>query len=110
MTLYESQAFVFLVMVYGGIVTGLVYEFYRLLRRIFGTGRIVTAVFDILFVLCAFFIFAYILYLANAGQLRFYLLLGYVLGFLLYVFGISRLLNTIYRQIHKLFMKKRKSD
>ena len=109
MSLYESQFYFFIVAVYGGVIAGLVYEFYRILRRIFLCKKITTAIFDILFSASAILIFIYVLYITSCGQLRFYIFIGYILGFLMYSFGISRVFNNIFSKIIKFFIKKRKT-
>ncbi|MEZ4358406.1 MAG: spore cortex biosynthesis protein YabQ [Eubacteriales bacterium] len=109
MSLYESQFYIFLVAVYGGIIAGLAYEFYRILRRIFLSKKITTAIFDTLFAATAVLIFIYVSYITSSGELRFYVVLGYVAGFLMYSLSISRVFNSIFTKIIKLFIKNPKT-
>ena len=69
-----------LAMLYGGAVTGLTYDCFRLLRRLFHAPCL-HLVFDLLFTLCAGCITAMFLLYASGGSIRPYLLGGTAIGF-----------------------------
>ena len=94
-----QQSYIFMATVYGGIITGVLYDVYRMLRRLLKAGRIVTALFDVLFVLCALAVVVAVLYTVNSGELRVYTFLGFVLGFFIYILGISYFLHFIFKKI-----------
>lgn len=87
--------------VYGGIITGVLYDAYRILRRALRAGRIVTALFDTMFVLCALAIVVAVLYTVNSGELRAFTFLGFALGFFIYITGISCFLHYIFQKIFR---------
>ena len=105
-----DQTYIFMATVYGGLIAGIIYDVYRSLRRVLHAGKIVTAIFDILFSLCALAIAAGVLYTVNKGELRAYTFLGFALGFAIYIIGISHFLNFIFKKMHSRIQKKREGQ
>jgi spore cortex biosynthesis protein YabQ len=101
-----NQSYIFMATVYGGIITGIVYDVYRMLRRALKAGRAVTAIFDILFTVCTLAIVAGVLYAVNSGEIRAYTFLGFALGFLSYIVGISFFLKYIFTRLGSKAKKK----
>ncbi len=96
-----NQAYVFLATVYGGLVIGLFFDIYRMIRRIFRPGKFLTGVMDLIFwVIIALFSF-FILFYINDGQVRLYSFLGIGLGWGLYILSISQLVMWIFDLIYK---------
>jgi len=102
-----QQSYIFMATVYGGIVAGVLYDVYRMLRRILHAGRIVTALFDALFVLCALGVVVAVLYTVNSGELRAYSFLGFAIGFFIYIIGISCFLRFIIQKAYGKIKKRR---
>ncbi len=75
--------------IYAGLFIGLVYEALRLFRRILRAGKWLTALFDLLFWAVAALVAALALFHINGGQLRLYSVCGFLLGALLFIFGIG---------------------
>ena len=69
-----------------GFIMGLVYDIFRLFRILFSKGKVGYFITDILY--CIVFSFCTFLFFitVNEGQLRFYLLAGEILGFIIYHF------------------------
>ena len=105
-----GQSYIFLATVYGGLITGIIYDVYRMLRRALKAGRVVTAIFDILFSLCTLAIVAGVLFTVNSGEIRFYTFVGFALGFFIYIIGISHFLSFIFGRIYKRLKKKRTEE
>jgi len=97
------QPFIFLITIYGGLIAGLIYDIYRAIRKALQAGRFVTAVLDTLFILTLGMIVTAVLYAANFGELRLYTFVGLVLGFALYMSGLSPLIAYIVHKIRKRF-------
>lgn len=96
-----NQAYVFLATVYGGVVIGLFFDIYRMVRRIFRPGKFITGIMDLIFwVIIALFSF-FILFYINDGQVRFYSFLGIGLGWGLYILSISQFIMWIFDLIYK---------
>ncbi|MDL2289454.1 spore cortex biosynthesis protein YabQ [Clostridia bacterium OttesenSCG-928-F22] len=100
-----NQAYVFAFSVYGGLIMGLLYDVFRLPRRIFHAGRTSTAILDCLFWLSACAVGIIILFLSSDGKLRVFPFIGYILGFFIYLSGISSLFWWIVKKIKNKFKK-----
>jgi len=95
-TLLQPAAF--LALAYGGIVTGIAYDIFRMIRRIF-PYRFVGALCDALFLLCAAAVFVLALLYAAGGELRAYLVIGYLFGFLVQQWSLSRVFFRLFHSI-----------
>lgn len=92
--------------VYAGILSGLIYDFYRMLRKLLNR-KLTVVIFDVLFVICFAAVVAVTLYFSNSGSIRIYSFIGIALGFLLYMFGISPLFRYIAKRIQDKRIKKK---
>lgn len=100
-----NQAYVFLATVYGGLVIGLFFDLYRMVRRILRPGKWITGIMDLIFwILVAFFSFL-ILFNINDGEVRLYSFLGLALGWGLYVLSLSQLIMWVFDSIYKVVAK-----
>lgn len=85
-----EQVYIFLCSVLIGAIMGVVFDFFRALRRNGNTKNIIVYLQDIVF----WFIVAIIIitssFILNNGELRGYMLIGYVLGALLYMLILSK--------------------
>ncbi len=93
------QPFIFMFTIYGGMLVGVAYEFYRLLRKAVKRGRWVTALLDTLFIITLGLIVVFVMYVANQGDLRLYMFAGFALGFALYIAGISPFVQFVFRKV-----------
>ncbi len=103
------QIYIFLITLYGGMIAGFAYDIYRGIRRSFKTGRWMTALLDTMFIITLGAIVVAVMYAANAGELRLYTFIGFVLGFALYMAGISPFLSFIARKLSQWSAKRKKS-
>ena len=85
-----NQAYLFLVFTINGILIGLLFEIFRILRRSFKTSDIVTYLQDILFWILTGFILLYSIFTFSNGEIRFYMFLGVFLGCLVYMLIFSK--------------------
>jgi len=102
----QMQPMIFLITIYGGISAGIVYDFYRLFRKLAKNRRWTTIVLDSLFIAMLGAIVVLVLYFSNSGVLRVYTILGLILGFALYLIGISPLFLHIVNRIKNSRIKK----
>ncbi len=83
------QTDIFLLSLGLGFILGVLYDFFRLLRLTLSKSKILTIVFDILyFALLGLSTFLFILAL-NKGEIRSYIIIGEILGFLFYYFSLG---------------------
>ena len=100
-----EQAVIFLYAVALGGILCAVYDVFRIIRIAFG-GKI-TAVFveDIIFSIIALLLTFIFVVAFNNGELRFFVLLGELLGFTVYYFTLGRLTMSISKGIISLVKK-----
>ena len=84
-----NQAYLFFIFIINGIVIGLLFDFFRITRKIVHTNDIVTYFEDILFWILAGATVLYSIFVFNNGQLRLFLFLGIIIGAILYMIFIS---------------------
>ncbi len=89
---------------YSGLFIGLVYEVLRLFRRVFNAGKWLTALLDILFWAIAALVAALALFLINGGELRLYSVCGFLLGALMFIYGVTPLLKAVWRFVTRPFV------
>ncbi|HWS29364.1 MAG TPA: spore cortex biosynthesis protein YabQ [Clostridia bacterium] len=91
---------------YGGLVIGILYDVFRLLRLPFHKHRLVTGFIDALFYAVAGVIAALTLLYVNGGAPRVYLFAGLALGAFVYIRFVGRLFNSLLISISRAFRKK----
>ena len=84
-----NQAHLFLIFCINGIIIGLLFDFFRILRRSFKTHDIVTYIQDVLFWILTGFILLYSIFTFNNGEIRVFMFLGVALGIIFYMLCIS---------------------
>lgn len=91
-----DQVFIFMSSVLIGVIMGVVFDFFRALRRKGNTKNIIVYIQDIIF----WFIVAVIIitssFILNNGDLRGYMLIGYILGALLYMIILSKYIKGLF--------------
>jgi len=100
-----GQLPVFLGSVYGGMLIGIAYDIFRLIRLPFGGHRIIDATLDLLFYALAGIIAATTFIRINGGSPRLYALAGIAIGIFAYLKTISTIIIGI---IDRIRAKKRK--
>lgn len=75
-----------------GILIGLIFDFFRILRRSFKTNTIITAIEDILFWLISGFILLFAVFILNNGEIRLYMFFSIIFGLYIYLVTLSKIL------------------
>ena len=100
-----EQVYIFLSSVLVGAIMGVVFDFFRALRRNGNTKNIIVYVQDVVF----WFIVAVIIitssFMLNDGELRGYMLIAYLLGALLYMLILSNYIKGTFIFIMNLIEK-----
>lgn len=91
----NSQAILFLLFALDGVIIGVLFDFFRILRRSFPTGNILTAIEDILFWILVGIIILYSIFIYNNGAIRGYMFLGIFCGATLYMITLSSLIIKV---------------
>ena len=87
----NSQAMLFLLFALDGVIIGILFDFFRILRRSFSTGIVLTSIEDILFWIFSGIILLYSIFVYNNGAIRGYMFLGVLCGATLYMITLSKL-------------------
>ena len=85
-----NQAYNFLIFMLNGCGIGIVFDFFRILRKSFKTPDFVTYIEDILFWLLSGILTLYTLAVFNNGEIRFYIFVAILLGIAMYILTISK--------------------
>ena len=100
-----NQAYVFLSTVYAGFFIGLIYDFCRMFRRIFRTGRFITGLLDLLFWLVMGILSFLVIFHVNYGEVRIYTVIGFAVGWGLYALVLSPYVMKILDFVYKMAVR-----
>lgn len=84
-----NQAYLFLIFTVNGILIGLLFDFFRIARKVFHTNDMLTYLEDVLFWILAGIIVLYSIFVFNNGELRLFMFLGILLGAIVYMIFVS---------------------
>lgn len=99
------QLYSFIIYIASGIIIGIFFDIFRILRRSFKTPDIATYIEDILFWLCSAIFLLFILFKFNDGEIRSYTVIGLLLGVLIYMLTISKYFIKLNVKILAFFKK-----
>jgi len=85
-----NQAYLFLIFIINGILVGLLFDIFRILRKSFKTSDIITYIQDVLFWILTGFILLYSIFTFSNGEVRLYMFLAVFLGCLIYMLIFSK--------------------
>lgn len=100
-----NQAYLFFIFTMNGILIGLLFDFFRISRKVFKTNDVMTYIEDVLFWILAGAIVLYSIFVFNNGELRLFMFLGIVLGAFFYMIFISSYVIKINVKIINLLKK-----
>ena len=85
----------FIIFVLNGLILGILFDIFRILRKSFKTPDFITYIEDIAFWLITGLILLYSIFKFNNGELRSYIFLGVILGTILYMLVFSTIFVKI---------------
>ena len=85
----SNQAYLFFIFILDGALIGLLFDFFRISRKVIKTSDFVTYIEDIIFWLLTGLIILYSIFAFNNGELRLFMFLGIILGAFSYMLFIS---------------------
>lgn len=101
----SNQAYVFLCSILGGILIAFIFDLFRIKRKAVVTGNLLTYFEDLLYWIIAALVLFAVVYYANEGELRGYILIGIVIGAALYIVLLSRTVIKITLKLIRLVYK-----
>ena len=85
-----NQAYLFVTFTLVGIIIGALFDAFRILRKTFKTKDLVTYIEDVVFWILTGIIIIYAMYKFCDGQLRFFMIMGIVIGTTIYMLTLSK--------------------
>lgn len=101
----QDQAYLFIVFSLTGVVIGILFDFFRILRRSFKTSNIITYVEDVLFWILTGLLILYNIWYFNNGEIRIYMFLGIIMGLLIYMLTLSNIIVSLFSKILKMLIR-----
>ena len=101
----QNQAFLFLVFTLTGVIIGVLFDFFRILRRTIKTSNIITYIEDILFWILTGLLILYNIWYFNNGEIRIFMFLGIIMGVLIYMSTLSNILIKIFTRLLRTIIK-----
>lgn len=86
----ENQVYLFGVFILNGLLIGLIFDFFRILRKCFKTKNWITYVQDISFWIITGLVVLYSIFKFNNGELRGFIFVGILIGISLYILIFSK--------------------
>ena len=101
----QNQAYLLLVFTLTGVVIGLLFDFFRILRKSIKTPNFVTYIEDILFWILTGLLVLYNIGYFNNGEIRIFMFLGIFLGVLIYMSTLSNIIVKLFSTILQTIIK-----
>ena len=86
----HTQLHLFLIFVINGILIGLLFDFFRILRKAIKTSDFITYIEDALFWILTGFIILYSIFIYNNGEIRLFMFLAIAIGITFYMLVFSK--------------------
>ena len=90
-----TQLQLFFIFLINGLLIGLLFDFFRILRKAMKTADFVTYIEDALFWILTGFIILYSIFTYNNGEIRLFMFFAIILGILIYLIFISKIILSI---------------
>ena len=71
-----NQAYLFVIFLINGLLMGLLFDFFRISRKVFHTSDLLTYIEDILFWILSGAMILYSIFIFNHGELRLFMFIG----------------------------------
>ena len=86
----NNQAYLFLIFIINGILIGILFDFFRILRISFNTRDIITYIEDFIFWILTGVIILYSIFTFNNGEIRLFMFLAIAIGIISYIIVLSK--------------------
>lgn len=90
-----TQLQLFFIFLLDGLLIGLLFDFFRILRKAMKTADFITYIEDALFWILTGFIILYSIFTYNNGEIRLFMFMAIILGILIYLAFISKMILNI---------------
>lgn len=90
-----AQLYTFFNFILTGVIIGILFDIFRILRKSFKTLDIITYIQDFIFLILTGIIMLYSIFTFNNGEIRGYVIIGVFLGIMIYILLLSKYFITI---------------
>lgn len=101
----SGQVLIFFQSIVLGVIIGVFYEIFRIIRMAHENGRILIFFEDIIFFSVSSVVTFLFILTVNQGQIRFYIILGEIIGLTTYFLTMGVVVNKIFKLIIKMLKK-----
>ncbi len=91
-----NQAYSFLMCVLGGMIIAFIYDAFRIKRKTIKSSNIIIYFEDFIYWIIVALVLFGAVYISNEGEIRGYLIIGAILGIIIYAFLLSRIVMTVF--------------
>lgn len=84
-----NQAYLFIIFIANGFFIGLLFDFFRILRKVIKTSDFITYIEDILFCILTGSTLLYSIFVFNNGEIRLFMFLAIIIGIATYIIFLS---------------------
>jgi len=98
-----SQEIIFIFFIIIGLILGIVFDFFRVLRKEFKTSDFLTFIEDIVFIVISILLITIAIIKLNSGIIRFYLFIGILFGIIGYSLTIRKICVIIFYVFMEVF-------
>ena len=91
----QNQTYLFLVFSLTGVAIGILFDFFRILRKSFKTADIITYIEDVLFWILTGVLVLYNIWYFNNGEIRIFMFLSIIIGIMIYMLTLSSIIIKI---------------
>ncbi len=92
----NNQSYIFFMFSLNGVLIGLLFDFFRIIRKCFKISNFITYIQDILFWILTGISIIFFMYFYSEGTIRLYLFIGMILGFFIYMLIISKYIIKLF--------------
>lgn len=89
-TIHIEQLQTFFVFTISGIVIGIIFDIFRIIRKSFKISDLHTNIEDVIFGIILSILLIYLFFIYHSGPIRFYMIIALSMGFLIYWFSVSK--------------------
>ncbi len=100
-----NQLHLFIIFLIDGLLIGILFDIFRVLRKSFKHKDVVIYMQDILFWVLTGFLLLYTTFIFNDGEFRLFMLLGTFFGVIIYLFTISKIFIKVNVKIISIIKK-----
>ncbi len=101
----HSQLYLFLIFITNGIIIGLLFDSFRILRKAIKTSDFITYIEDALFWILTGLIILYSIFVHNNGEIRLFMFIAILIGLVLYIIFVSKFILKISLSIINIIKK-----